>query len=179
VFKFIFLCLCLICIQDNKEVVISWNKNYKLIWQDFRGTPEKNNDAVAITASGITFGFSIKTRNNDVVDYNTSIEAHFYPNKSWFKPLKANNYVLAHEQLHFDITELYARKFRKRVNALKISNKLKSQLRIIHKEIKIELTQFQEKYDRETNHSMNKVAQMYWQKWVTLELKKLEQFKSN
>ena len=114
--RIVLLFLCFFCIQ-NDESVLSWDASYKLSWSDFKAKPNTNSSAVAITASGIIFGFSIKqTDKNKVVSFTTDVYAHFYPEQSWYKMKRANNHILQHEQLHFDITELYARKFRYRIS---------------------------------------------------------------
>ena len=85
---------------------------------------------------------------------------------------------MAHEQLHFDITELYARKFRQQVAHLVVSNSIKSQLQNLHEKINKELALAQNTYDRETDNSVNLELQNKWNSYVKLELKKLEAYKS-
>ena len=159
--------------QNNTQAVILWQEGQSLNWSDFKNKPDVNNTAVAITASGITFQFSIRQTDTQVIDFSTEVHAHFYPNSSWYKPKKVDSHVLEHEQLHFDITELHARKFRQRINALAPSKNLKFQLNSIHTEIKKELKAFQNKYDAETNFSINKEAQAKWKNYVAQELKAL------
>lgn len=174
--KFISVFLCLLCFQD--EPVMSWSDSYRLTWSDFRAAPQDLGSAVATTASGITFGFSIKESNTKgVIGFTTNIDAHFYPEKSWYKPKRATRHVLGHEQLHFDITELHARKFRQRVRSLKANNNIKHELRALHKEILKELAEMQDMYDSETDFSRKPEIQARWAKFVSMELKKLEAFK--
>lgn len=169
---------CFVCFQKD-EPTMSWRESYKLSWSDFKAKPQNNGDAAAVTASGITFGFSIRqTDRNQVVSFNTDIHAHFYPEQSWYKVEVADNHILGHEQLHFDITELYARKFRYRISQLRISNGVKKQLKKIHNDIKSELSSLQTKYDNETDYSRNYEAQAKWQKIIKAELKTFSKFKS-
>lgn len=164
--------------QHNTEPVVSWRDSYLLTWQDFRAKPKHNVSAVATTASGITFGFSVREKGARVISFATEVHAHFYPEQSWYKPEWANNHVLAHEQLHFDITELFARKFRKRISLLKTTNNVASRLRAIHKSINEELATFQNEYDSETDFSRNVAVQLQWDADIKRELKKLDHFKS-
>ncbi|RED48399.1 DUF922 domain-containing protein [Seonamhaeicola aphaedonensis] len=173
-------CFVLCCfLLVHKEPVISWRDSYKLTWSDFKATPDNQSNAVAITASGITLGFSIKQTDGKVVSFKTEIDAHFYPEQSWYKPEKANNHVLQHEQLHFDITELYARKFRYRVSKLKESANIKRILQKLHDDINKELTSVQNSYDTETNYSRHVNAQAKWQAYIKEEIKKYSKYKSN
>ena len=175
--KLVSVFVCLLFIQD--EPVISWSEDYKLTWQDFNARPENIGSAVATTASGITFGFSIKESNGKVVDFTTNVKAHFYPNHSWYKKDYATNHVLVHEQLHFDITELHARKFRQRIKSLPRSNDIKQKLKNLHKTIEKELAEMQNLYDSQTNFSREKENQLKWQLHIESELQKLSNFKES
>ncbi|WP_179346081.1 DUF922 domain-containing protein [Winogradskyella ursingii] len=162
---------------SNEEPML-WTESKKLDWSDFKSAPNPNSDAVALTASGITFGFSIKTTNrNRVVDFTATVESHFYPNKSWYVESMADDYILAHEQLHFDITELYARMFREKLSKLKPNQNIKGQLKRLHNSINEALDKTQKRYDFESNHSMNPEMQKKWELFIELELKKLDNFK--
>ncbi|WP_426430900.1 DUF922 domain-containing protein [Winogradskyella sp. HB-48] len=164
--------------MSSNEETITWNDTRKLTWEDFKGSPNSNSDAVALTASGITFGYSVKTTGKRIIGYSTSVQAHFYPNKSWYLTEKADNYILAHEQLHFDITELYVRKFRQQLERLVVNQNIKTQMNQIHVAINEALDKTQKTYDEQTNHSINVEAQNYWGNYIKEELKKLEKYKS-
>lgn len=162
----------------NDRETITWNDSQKLTWADFKANPNPNSDAVALTASGITFGYSVKTSGKRIVDFSASVEAHFYPNKSWYIKDRADTYILGHEQLHFDITELYVRKFRQQLDLLVVNQNVKIQMNQIHEAINNALDKTQKTYDEQTNHSINVEAQKYWQTYIAEELQKLEKFKS-
>ena len=177
--KHLFICLVFLFLgQKPEEETMSWNESSKLSWSDFKGEINQNSDAVALTASGITFGFSVSTSGSRIVDYSTKVEAHFYPNKSWYKKDRADDYILGHEQLHFDITELYTRLFRQRLTKLSVNQNIKKQLKQLHNAINKELNETQKRYDEQSVHSINPEAQKRWQEFIDLELKKLEEFKS-
>ncbi len=155
-----------------------WKDSYQLTWADFKDAPNYNTNAAAITASGISFGFSIKQTDTKVIDFSTEVHAHFYPEQSWVKPEKANDHILSHEQLHFNITELHVRKFRYRISKLKVSNNIRKELKALQNTINVELKAFQGRYDTETNYSRNFEAQAQWKVYIAQELKKYDKFKS-
>ena len=157
---------------------MTWKDSYRLSWQDFKGKPRDDSTAAATTASGISFEYSIKHGAFRVVSFKTQVEACFYSEKSWYKPELANPYILAHEQLHYDITELYARKFRKQLALLRPSKTLKAELDALQKTINKQLSDRQNAYDAETNYSRSPEVQQQWQRHIYVELKKLEAFKS-
>lgn len=106
-----------------KDDFILWQENKKLKIQYFRA---ENNDTIKVNQqqflgaiSAIRIEYSSFQRNkNSVPEF--SIKTYFDPNESWM--LLKNDYVLQHEQIHFDLTELYARKMRKSVESLQQKN---------------------------------------------------------
>lgn len=161
----------------NEEETIAWSENNQLTWQDFKGPIQANTNAVATTASGITFSYAIKRNSKKIASFKTKIVAHFYPEKSWYKPAEADAHILAHEQFHFNITELHARMFRQRVANLPVSKNIASKLTKIHQEINTELSTMQKLYDAETDFSRNFEQQAFWQKKILLALEKLAAYK--
>ena len=106
-----------------KDDFILWQENKKLKIQDFKAdnkdTIKVNRQQFLGAISAIRIEYSSFQRNkNSVPDF--SIKTYFDPNESWI--LLKNDYVLQHEQIHFDLTELYARKMRKSVESLRQKN---------------------------------------------------------
>jgi len=177
--KFLAVLFLLICTPPNEEVVVSWSAENNLTWGDFKAEAKPNADEAALTASGITFGFSVrKSSEGNYVSFDSKVEAHFYPEKSWYVKERASSYILAHEQLHFDLTELYVRKLRHGISKLKISPAIKENLRALHAAANKELAEMQQQYDLETDHSRRIGKQAYWSAFVEKELYKLRGFAS-
>lgn len=175
--KYVFvLCFTMLLASDSKE--ITWNETYKLAWNDFKAKPDYNSDAVAVTASGITFGYSLKTSNKKVIGFSTKVEAFFYPQHSWCKLDLTDAHILGHEQLHFDITELHARNFRKLLKNVASNQNTAKTLKKLHQKVEEDLAAMQNKYDTESNFSINKEEQEAWQSYVNKELKNLNDYKS-
>src|SRR5688500_17461053 len=96
---------------DAERDLLSWNEFYSLQWHDFMGEPDENRMGDAGTAVQIKAKpFLVKRR----IKYD--VTAFFNRRKSWARDQSPS--LLAHEQLHFDIAELYARKIRKKIKEL-------------------------------------------------------------
>ncbi|WP_296314816.1 DUF922 domain-containing protein [Winogradskyella sp. UBA3174] len=175
----IFILVFLFIGKDSDDETMAWQESRKLTWSDFKASPNGESDAVALTASGITFGYSVKTAGRRITDFSTSVEAHFYPNKSWYFKNRGTDYILAHEQLHFDITELYVRMFREQLTKLQVNQNVKEQMQRLHKKINVAVDETQKRYDAQSNHSINAKAQKQWEVFIAKELKNLDQYKSN
>lgn len=160
------------------ERPVSWKDDFKLSWSDFKGPAKVNTTAVAVTASGITFSYSLKRTNDKIIDFEAFVHAHFYPENSWYNKERSDANILAHEQLHFDITELHVRKSRKKLSQLKVSQNIKSELNSLHENANFELKAMQLKYDTESENSIDTKEQMKWQTFVKEQLSIYQEFSS-
>lgn len=149
----------------QEEEVIPWRADRKLQWSDFKGSYLKTQWAAATTASSISYEFSTFEKNGQLyVDFKVGCE--FYPNKSWFRPELCDSLILSHEQLHFDIAELHARKMRNRLAETQFTKNIKDEVKTIYKAVIKELYIFQNKYDHKTNFSRNLEKQLIWNKMI-------------
>ncbi|MDX1470837.1 MAG: DUF922 domain-containing protein [Flavobacteriaceae bacterium] len=176
-FKFLFLLLIVPFVLTGDEP-ISWKNDLQLTWDDFKGEAKLESGAVAVTASGITFSYSVKRTNDRIIAFDAIVNAHFYPENSWYLKDKTNDQILKHEQLHFDITELHVRMLRKKISELKVSQSIKEELHELHLEANNLLREMQNKYDLESDNSINRVNQLEWEAFIESELKRYEDFSS-
>lgn len=146
---------------------IPWKSSRKLTWNDFK-TLSKAPHNGALTASVITYEY--KCYNNTI---QFKVGAWFIPDESWVKSTMKTDYILAHEQLHFDITELHARILRKRLTEEIKSCRDASKSERIYRETVQKLDKMQDDYDRETGNSMDKASQVIWEDSVAMRLKAL------
>ncbi len=176
--KYLFIFTSFFLLQGDVIEELSWHEDYKLTWDDFKGQPNLDTDAVAVTASGITFSYSVKKSETKIHGFQTLVKAFFYPEHSWCKSNLVDEHVLGHEQLHFDITELHARIFRQKIVQLKPHIDIAKSLQNLHENIETELKSTQNAYDSESNYSIDTVGQQKWQLDIAKRLKTLERYKS-
>ncbi len=153
----------------TEEEKIAWQENRKLRWEDFRGIPNRADSYVASTNSGISFSFSLKESEKGVeVDY--TVQSNFYPDLSWYRPDRVNEYILLHEQTHFDISELFARKLRMKLESIEDLSKFKELSEKYYNEIEFQRRQMQRDYDAESDHSNVESKEYEWREFVASEL---------
>jgi hypothetical protein len=162
------LCLAPPC-KAQEDSAIPWNAHRKLSWADFRGKPLKTAWAAATTASGISYEYTAQEK-GEGYEVDFKIGAFFYPDKSWYQQELCDELVLGHEQLHFDISELYARKMSKIMAETRFTKNARAEVKAIYKSILKELGAFQLKYDHETNYSRDKEKQLHWNKKINMAL---------
>lgn len=154
--------------QDGEEL-INWSAIKKLTWTDYKGKADISTGAAASTATylGIDYNFSPE-------GFSYKINCSFSKTKSW--GLHKNDHILGHEQGHFDIAEIFARKLNQKMKKYKFDrNTYKTDLKKIYEDILTEKEEMQNKYDEETNHSIIKDKQADWLKKIQ---KLLEEYKS-
>lgn len=157
---------------------IQWKED-PLTWNDFSGAPDLGNDFDASTNSGISYSWSLRSSETKA-ELFYRVQSYFYPDLSWVKPGKDSALLLAHEQLHFDISELHARKLRKTMNNYvpNLKADVKKVLERIYQRNETARRQMQEKYDRETLHGQDEEAQAKWEIFIRSELSGLQEYSS-
>lgn len=143
---------------------VLWTAERPLQWADFQGAPDYENDFVkALTASSIRYSYGCE---NGYINYH--IESVFKKSQSWVKEEARTTYHLSHEQLHFDITELYARKLRDVLDKEQFPcHRMYAFEQTIRQYLK-EWRDEQTTYDKETFFSVKRDKQADWEFEVRL-----------
>jgi hypothetical protein len=158
--------------QDLPGNLKPWSSPASLNWSDFEGAPQNQSPYLAITTSGILFSINGKPEN-----LNLKVQCYFDPALSWKK--SEEDVLLNHEQWHFNITEIFARKMRKEIKEMKFNkSNFKSLLQNLHARINSDCRKYQQEYDKETDHSKRKVKQEEWSRKLQKELEALSPYAS-
>lgn len=170
---FIFCPLLIFSQQKNEKII--WGKS--LTWNDFKGQPDYSIPHNASAQTGLSASFSWKiVKGEPQLQYK--IYAIFNPLKSWVKPGKESLRLLQHEQLHFDISELTAREFRKYLSEQNIKpDKMQQKIDRKGELLKRKNKRIQDRYDRQTKHGTDLQKQEKWEIKIHQKLKKLRAFR--
>jgi len=154
---------------------IGWQENRPLQWTDYEGIPDyEDGFRDAVTASALKF----TTRCHKDGSLEVFVSAEFVKDQSWVKEVARSDYHLNHERLHFDITELYARKFRDFLDTKTYTCDDRDLVQsLIYNALK-DCMDHQNEYDKHTSYSLNKTQQANWETLIENELKELELFSS-
>ena len=160
--------------QDNVDAALrelTWNEYYKLQWDDFQGEPDPGSHGDAATSVQIKAKpFLVRKK----IHYD--VTAIFNRAKSWYRDQSAS--MLPHEQLHFDIAELYARKIRRKIDEMRRQgiNNIKTYNAAIH-ELLLESNEVDQQYDIETLHGGMSRKQEAWSQRIKEELASLKEYR--
>ena len=156
--------------DNNEDEAIPWRLQRKLSWDDFHCAPQKQGEAVASTSTSLGISYQVK---NGQLTY--TITCNFSKKKSW--GLLKTDYILAHEQAHFDITELHARRLYEALHKYEFNAEtFKKDIATIYEKIVAEKEAMQQAYDSETDHSRRRRAQYDWLDKIDVMLAETEPF---
>ncbi|MDO7848162.1 DUF922 domain-containing protein [Hymenobacter sp. M29] len=154
---------------------IAWSATRPLTVADFLGRPGPSDQLAALTTSDLKADAACR----DFV-FTGTVRATFNPNTSWIRnPATISAALLRHEQIHFDITEVYARLMRQKLlvfQARADCNKLQPAFNNLTKGVYDQWDREQNRYDAETNHGLNAAKQAYWEKQTQVKLEQLKAF---
>ncbi len=155
----------------SSERYLHWHERDTLSWADFSGAADPASPMAAYTYSNMHIVWACEDG-----QFSLLAETRFDKERSWQKG-NGSTALLAHEQLHFDITELYARKLRQHFAAMPdpcamaeadIRADIQSLVDGWHDE--------QLRYDSETDHSLDRDGQAVWDKRIRLSLNALARY---
>lgn len=162
---------------EKEPSTILWTNNYKLKWDDFQGKQDslrKNIEEESMIKTRIEVTTKISKSS---IEFQTP--CYFEKANSWTIN-DSSLTLLNHEQLHFDITEIFARELRKKLSTIKFTSNqnLKNKVKELYHKINSASIEFQHKYDKETNHSKNKSQQLIWNERIQDILKNTSDYSS-
>jgi hypothetical protein len=156
--------------QAKDKNLILFSKIRKLTIKDFKGKPDNYSHGVGATYSGISMemqGFS----KNGAVTVNVTLTVYFDKTKSWMKSEGKTERVLAHEQIHFDLTAIKACDLAKAIEQGKFtSDNVQQKIRDLQEYHTKELSKLQQAYDKETKHGTIVEKQAEWSAKVAEQL---------
>jgi hypothetical protein len=174
--KILFTALSLLifsaCAFAQSQDTIHWSPYYKLKWEDFQGKADNSSQFGARSSPGIKYSLSA---NED--SFNTKVFCFFIKSRSWVRVISKT--LLIHEQGHFDIAELFARKLRKSFSGYKFKyqtvGKDIDKLFLLNKQERAKMDTL---YDKETDFSRDRKQQLLWNNKLKTELVKLKEYAS-
>ena len=162
-------------ISSDPNLVWTYEEHPVLSWDDFRGVPPDGSNRAASVNSGLSYSFKNTYENGILKDLDIQVKSGFYPELSWKMDLKESSKdLLAHEQLHWDITNLFALKLRAAYKKYRPVKNIKKEVAFIFNKFEKDRAAMQAQYDRDTKHGLDKEAQLKWLLLVNAEMLKVD-----
>lgn len=161
------------------DAAIPWRAGRSLVWTDFTGKPPQPDTREAARTTTVLY-YAWRCHGED--DFEFGVIAGFVPHDSWVRKgiptdtLNATR-VLHHEQTHFDLAEVYARRMRQRIEAVSHPcARSDAELEGLASALVREETDAQRRYDAETDHSLIAAQQTDWERRVAHDLASLDRY---
>ncbi len=154
--------------------MVEWNESQKISWEDYKG---KITDTSKITSSccGI-YCIPQVIGDSGII----TIVAYFDRNKSWVSRKHSDSLLLIHEQGHFDLTEVYARKLRKKISSIRPAEEnFSAEIKKFYSWAWDDLQKQHAAYDKATDHGAIDFAQRTWDKYIDEHLNLYKNFSSS
>jgi len=156
--------------KTEDQEFIPWTPQSRLSWEDFQCSPKRGTDAVASTSTSLGIAYQVT---DGQLTYH--ITCNFSKAKSW--GLMKTDYILAHEQGHFDITEIFARKLHESLQNYTFNKKsFRRDINDIYQAIVQQKEEYQKMYDEESDHSRNRNLQYEWLERIQTLLRETEAY---
>lgn len=177
-YTLVFLCICF-CVNFSFGQIsadyVRWSATKKLTIDDFSIKTKANESTIAFAQFYMEYqlkGFDFLTKN-----FNKKVHNYMIKSASWIDTTANINQAIIYEQTLFDLSEIYARTFRKElkenrkklVNGLQIAEELNAKIMADFSKRRIE-------YDLETKFGTDVEQQKAWEKQIQKELLLLEEF---
>ena len=162
---------------QGAEEIIVWSATRKLDWKDFRSKPPPNTLAGALSA--ISHDYAVGCRDQAL---QLRVQTIFVPGRSWvtYRIVSsglASRVGIRHEQIHFDLAEVYTRRIRKMFRELRDPcPRSDAELAGMVEQIIKEHWTAQRRYDTETENGQLEAKQNDWEKRIAAELTALAPF---
>ena len=177
IFFLVFLFYGYIHHNQNGDI-ITWRSGVRLKSKDFRAKPKDTIDPdvkmriIAISYIDIESDFDYDKLGKRII----VVKATFDPKKSWTLGWKG---TLAHEQIHFDIAELYARRLRKAYGRqLFFKTGYGAKASRTYQRYWNAYKKYQHKFDSLTVNIKDEKFQEMWENSLMYELEKLKKYES-
>lgn len=146
-------------------------------WSQFKklqNHPAGKNYDAETTAEYKASNIRFKQNANAVAVKSADVKVFINTNESWVVTGKTTDYLLKHEQGHYDISVIAAQEFYRELFKLNAStsNDLNTSIQTLNDSIQQKIIDANDRYDIKTNHSQDKTKQDEWNKAIAAEKQK-------
>lgn len=159
---------------DEPAGLVYHDKDYKLRWKDFHGEVEDGYEGfAAVSYVGFRFGYKGTARQDSL---QVVVETFFNSDRSWHKA-DTSKAILQHEQVHFDIAEVYSRMLKEKVSQSALTYKNYQQtLKALEQETRAAMNKADSLYDATTENGLVKAEQTIWNNNIAADMQRLKMF---
>lgn len=160
----LFLCAALSTFAQPESRLV-WKADRPIQWTDFEGPVDESSEFEANTNSGMNYQWHMDMHAGKM-SFKFSVYGFMNKSKSWVRPGKQTDALLKHEQLHFDISEYFARQLLRSFQNYTYTANFRTEIDQLFQQMMQARKTMEETYDAQSNHSRNKIKQAEWELYV-------------
>jgi len=169
IYLFLLVSPILFAQKTESSTIKHWSETNSLVVADFKSDSIID---VNIARTVVMLDYFSNSKGKFIV------RSLFNHSMSYFPKIKSYGNLLKHEQGHFDIIEIFARKLRKKLFMhYQLNDKLSNKsFYKIYNSVISEYRLFNKAYDKETNHALNITIQKKWDDKINNTLISLQEY---
>ena len=154
--------------ENPEGDTIYYSAKRPLTWDDFKDRPRDNRFEAEVIP---LMGYAQQNRVvNGIIYVDMAIKVSVAKSDCWVKGEK-DDYILNHEQRHFDIEKIISERYKKKLLAMKLpTDNFYGPINVEYLEALREANLMQKQYDAETRHGQDHIAQAQWNEQIDKEL---------
>ena len=150
--------------------------SHTITWAEFAHIPVRPDGVEENAEINCKFPYSYKFGKDKGAITIASAEVNIstIPERCWVVSDEKTDYLLQHEQGHYDILALCAREFYNKILAYTAptESKLEKRIKDLNADLQQKDNKVNKRYDAQTNHSLDKAKQQEWNKKIAAEKQK-------
>jgi hypothetical protein len=159
--------------EKSEGDTVYYSVSRPLTWDDFKGGIPNSRYAAEVSP---TIGYSEQTDIKDgIIRLHLEIKVCLPKSACWAKEgVRGDAYTLNHEQRHFDLAKIAAAHFVQKIKSEDLAvNNYDGPINVDYLDAYRQMDTLEKKYDKETTHGLDHLAQDTWNERIDRELKQL------
>lgn len=135
-----------------------------LTWSDFKSKYRRSNKYAAMVMPNIAYDQDEKIEAG-IIHVTLTLKTFLAKSDCWLGVSYKDDYMLNHEQRHFDVAKIITEQFRQQIQKAKVNpDTYEAVINMQYLESYRDMNKMQKAYDTETAHGLNRAAQQNWNK---------------
>lgn len=143
-----------------------WDVNSPLTWDDYQKPEKGTQDEKSVSHTFCGERWVYKRLDSNTYTFKFRVKCVMVKNLSWVHPDYKTPELLHHEQLHFDLSEYFARQLLVALQSANYTSNFQEEMKEVRHKVTLQRNNMQDRYDNQTKHSKNKDMQMKWDIYV-------------
>jgi hypothetical protein len=133
-----------------------------LTWLDFKSKIRRSNKYAAMVMPNIGYEQQEEIQEG-VINVTITLKTFLAKNDCWLGVSYKDDYMLNHEQRHFDVAKIVTEQFKKKIQQASLNpDTYEAVINMQYLDSYRDMNKLQKDYDNETSHGLNRTAQQKW-----------------